>query len=218
MYLIVYLWTTEVIFTWVGKSFCHLVHLVLSFVSSFMQKILRVDHNGTKLVQNFNLTFLGIIVLLCVEWIMNIPYFSCLFYSHKNNLHFDSLSVYFKEHLLKIKFRKKKPEHSHSMHETVKNEISYWIKIRLIELLCNVCIGVSQSKHQKGRRAYSELSNKPAHGGLYTCSTTLFFLKEIHAFSPTHMKKIPTYSFTYFHLHKWLFICNYTIIRELRVL
>ena len=125
--------------------------------------ILRVDHNGTKLVQNFNLTFLGIIVLLCVEWIMNIPYFSCLFYSHKNNLHFDSLSVYLKNHLLKIKFRKKKPEHSHSMHETVKNEISYWIKIRLIELLCNVCIGVSQSKHQKGRRAYSELSNKPAH-------------------------------------------------------
>ena len=153
MYLIVYLWTTEVIFTWVGKSFCHLVHLVLSFVSSFMQKILRVDHNGTKLVQNFNLTFLGIIVLLCVEWIMNIPYFSCLFYSHKNNLHFDSLSVHHKEHLLKIKFRKKKPEHSHSMHETVKNEISYWIKIRLIELL---------SKHQKGRQAYSKLSNKRA--------------------------------------------------------
>jgi hypothetical protein len=39
MYLIVYLGTTEVISTWVGKSFCHLVHLVLSFVSSFMQKI-----------------------------------------------------------------------------------------------------------------------------------------------------------------------------------
>ena len=37
-YLTVYLGTTEVISTWVGKSFCHLVHLVLSFVSSVMQK------------------------------------------------------------------------------------------------------------------------------------------------------------------------------------
>ena len=44
---------------------------------------------------------------------MNIPCFSCLFYSHKNNLHFDSLSVHHKEHLLKIKLNlKQKPEHS----------------------------------------------------------------------------------------------------------
>ena len=46
---------------------------------------------------------------------MNIPCFSCLFYSHKNNLHFDSLSVHHKEHLLKIKLNlKQKPEPEHS--------------------------------------------------------------------------------------------------------